>query len=89
MTNTSRHEPPTTGSRVAGWIGYACVLASIAVVAMALFAAGDGFAGWTVVAVVIAAALLSAGAALITINFRHRRLHGSGGTPTHEPGVLD
>lgn len=56
---------------------------------MALFAAGDGFAGWTVVAVVIAAALLSTGVALITINFRHRRLTGSGGTPTHEPGVLD
>ncbi|MBM7459722.1 hypothetical protein ACIBED_17580 [Rhodococcus coprophilus] len=89
MTNTTRHERPTTGSRIAGWIGYACVLASIAVVAMALFAAGDGYAGWTVVAVVIAAALLSTGVALITVNLRHRRLRGSGGTSTHEPGVLD
>ncbi|MEE2034484.1 hypothetical protein [Rhodococcus chondri] len=89
MTNTSRHERPTTGSRAAGWIGYGCVLAGIAAIAMVLAAAGDEYRGWTIVGIVAAVVLFLVGAVMITINFRHRRMRGAGGTSTHEPGVLD
>lgn len=88
MVKTTHGGGPTTGTRFAGWVGYACVLAGIAAIALTLFAAGGGFEGWSAVGIVVAAVLIVVGAVMIVLNFRRRRLGGSGGTPTHEPGVL-
>lgn len=89
MTNTPEHERPTAGTRTAGWVGYACVLVGIVAVAVTLFAAGGGFEGWAAVGLVVGVVVVLIGAAMILVNFRHRRLRGSGGTPTHEPGLID
>lgn len=83
MANTANR-----GARLAGWVGYACVLAGVAAIALVLTAAGGGFEGWAALGTIVAAALLVAGVVMILINFRRRRLDGSGGTSTHEPGVL-
>ncbi|MGV9748185.1 hypothetical protein ACWDTG_25250 [Rhodococcus zopfii] len=88
MANTTNRGGPTTGTRLAGWIGFACVLAGVVAIALVLTAAGGGFEGWTAVATIVAVALLVVGAVMIVLNFRRRRLGGSGGTSTHEPGVL-
>ncbi|WP_420749315.1 hypothetical protein [Rhodococcus sp. O3] len=88
MANTTNRGRSTTGSRFAGWIGYVCVLAGVAAIALVLTAAGGGFEGWTAVGTIVAVALIVVGAVMIVLNFRSRRLGGSGGTSTHEPGVL-
>ena len=41
-----------------------------------------------VLLIIVAVALIVVGAVMIVLNFRSRRLGGSGGTSTHEPGVL-
>jgi len=90
MTQPSdRAQAPTPVTRASGWIGYACVLAGLAVVALVLYAAGDGFGGWVVVGSIVAAVLVVLGVVLSALNLRSRRLRGSGGTSTHEPGLID
>jgi len=90
MTKPSnRAHAPTTATQASGWIGYACILAGIAVVALVLYAAGDGFEGWVLVGALAAAVLILVGVVMSVLNLRHRRLRGSGGTPTHEPGLID
>lgn len=79
----------TPAAQASGWVGYACVLAGIAVVALVIYAAGDGFTGWVIVGSIAAAVLILAGIGMSAINLRRRRLRGSGGTPMHEPGLLD
>lgn len=82
-------EATTPVARASGWVGYACVLAGIAVVALVLYAAGDGFTGWVIVGSIAAAVLILLGIVMSAVNLRRRRLRGSGGTPTHEPGLID
>lgn len=90
MTKPSnRTHAPTAASRASGWVGYACILAGIAVVALVLYAAGDGFEGWVIVGAIAAAVLIVVGVVMSALNLRRRRLRGSGGTPTHEPGLID
>ncbi|MFD6859040.1 hypothetical protein ACFWCF_17075 [Rhodococcus sp. NPDC060090] len=85
MTNTPEDKQPTTVSRLAGWVGYACALVGVVIIALVLVAAGGGFEGWATLGIVAGVIVFLLGAVLITINFRGGRLRGSAGTPSHEP----
>lgn len=86
MTNTPEDKQPTTVSRLAGWVGYACALVGVVIIALVLVAAGGGFEGWATLGIIAGVLVFLLGAVLITINFRRGRMRGSDSTPSHEPG---
>ncbi|MFD6897013.1 hypothetical protein ACFWB0_21025 [Rhodococcus sp. NPDC060086] len=85
MTNSPEDKRPTAVSRLAGWVGYACALVGIVIIALVLVAAGGGFEGWATLGIIAGVIVFLLGAVLITINFRRGRMRDSGGAPTHEP----
>ncbi|MGN5236099.1 MULTISPECIES: hypothetical protein [unclassified Rhodococcus (in: high G+C Gram-positive bacteria)] len=72
MTNAPQHNRPTTGSRAAGWVGYGCVLVGIALIALVLAAAGDGFEGWATLGIIAGIVVFLVGGVMIAFNFRRR-----------------
>lgn len=74
---------PTTGSRLAGWIGYACILVGIGAVAVTLASAAGGLEGGAIVGIVVGVVVFVVGVVMTALNFR-RRSGAAGETHTHE-----